>query len=161
MDQNWNEDIDAVKGRNDDLTAMVRMRYNLFRGGSDLAESKATSALYSQAKDIHMNAFRQVEEGTRLAWNAKESLAKQKVFLKEHVDASYDTVQAYMKQFGLGQWTLLDVLNTENELFEARRSYITAEYDSLLAEYRILNATGGLLNALNVQQPAEWQANNN
>ena len=61
-DQNWNEDIDAVKGRNDDLTAMVRMRYNLFRGGSDLAESKATSALYSQAKDIHLNAFRQVEE---------------------------------------------------------------------------------------------------
>ncbi len=62
VDQNWNEDIDAVKGRNDDLTAMVRMRYNLFRGGSDLAQSKATSALYSQAKDIHMNAFRQVEE---------------------------------------------------------------------------------------------------
>ena len=161
VDQNWNEDIDAVKGRNDDLTAMVRMRYNLFRGGSDLAESKATSALYSQAKDIHLNAFRQVEEGTRLAWNAKESLAKQKVFLKEHVDASYDTVQAYKKQFGLGQRTLLDVLNTENELFEARRSYITAEYDSLLADYRILNATGGLLNAMNVQQPAEWQANNN
>ena len=161
VDQNWNEDIDAVKGRNDDLTAMVRMRYNLFRGGSDLAESKATSALYSQAKDIHLNAFRQVEEGTRLAWNAKESLAKQKVFLKEHVDASYDTVQAYKKQFGLGQRTLLDVLNTENELFEARRSYITAEYDSLLADYRILNATGGLLNAMNVQPPAEWQANNN
>ncbi|MNH15218.1 hypothetical protein D3C79_748280 [compost metagenome] len=53
------------------------------------------------------------------------------------------------------------MLNTENELFEARRSYITAEYDSLLADYRILNATGGLLNAMNVQPPAEWQANNN
>ncbi|MNR17472.1 hypothetical protein D3C85_1341330 [compost metagenome] len=53
------------------------------------------------------------------------------------------------------------MLNTENELFEARRSYITAEYDSLLADYRILNATGGLLNAMNVQQPADWQANNN
>ena len=50
------------------------------------------------------------------------------------------------------------MLNTENELFEARRSYITAEYDALLADYRILNATGSLLNAFNVQQPAEWQA---
>ena len=158
VDQNWNEDIDSVKGRNDDLTAMVRMRYNLFRGGSDVAESNATSALYSQAKDIHLNAFRQVEEGTRLAWNAKESLARQKTSLKEHVDASYDTVQAYKKQFGLGQRTLLDVLNTENELFEARRTYITAEYDALFADYRILNATGSLLNAFNVQQPADWQA---
>ncbi|MGL6352043.1 MAG: TolC family outer membrane protein, partial [Aeromonas sp.] len=157
VDQNWNEDIDAVKGRNDDLTAMVRMRYNLFRGGSDVAESNATSALYSQAKDIHLNAFRQVEEGTRLAWNAKESLTQQKTFLQQHVDASYDTVQAYKKQFGLGQRTLLDVLNTENELFEARRSYITAQYDALLADYRILNATGSLLNAFSVQQPAQWQ----
>ncbi|PJG59341.1 TolC family outer membrane protein [Aeromonas cavernicola] len=158
VDQNWNEDIDAVEGRNDDLTAMIRMRYNLFRGGSDVAESNTTSALYNQSKDVHLNAFRQVEEGTRLAWNAKESLAKQKVFLKEHVDASYDTVQAYKKQFGLGERTLLDVLNTENELFEARRSYIIAEYDSLLADYRILNATGNLLNAFSVKQPEEWQA---
>ena len=83
-----------------------------------------------------------------------------KVFLKEHVDASYDTVQAYKKQFGLGQRTL-DVLNTENELFEARRSLHHGRVRLLLADYRILNATGGLLNALNVQQPAEWQANNN
>ncbi|WP_111873021.1 TolC family outer membrane protein [Aeromonas bivalvium] len=160
VDKNWNEDIDAIKGRNDDLTAMVRMRYNLFRGGSDLAESKATSALYSQAKDIHLNAFRQVEEGTRLAWNAKQSLDQQKIYLQQHVDASYDTVQAYKKQFGLGQRTLLDVLNTENELFEARRSYINAQYDSLLADYRILNATGSLLSAMQVQPPAEWQAKN-
>ncbi|MGL5304415.1 MAG: TolC family outer membrane protein [Aeromonas sp.] len=158
VDQNWNKDVNVVKGRQDDLTAMVRMRYNLFRGGSDVAETKATSALYSQAKDIHVNAFREVEEGTRLAWNAKESLAKQKTFLKEHVNASYDTVQAYKKQFGLGQRTLLDVLNTENELFEARRSYIAAEYDSLLADYRILNATGSLLNAFDVKQPTAWQA---
>ena len=159
--QTWYDDADGVKGNKDEASVMLRVRYNLYNGGADDANIQATSALYSQAKDIHLNAFRQVEEGTRLAWNAKESLAKQKVFLKEHVDASYDTVQAYKKQFGLGQRTLLDVLNTENELFEARRSYITAEYDSLLADYRILNATGGLLNALNVQQPAEWQANNN
>jgi adhesin transport system outer membrane protein len=49
------------------------------------------------------------------------------------------------------------VLNTENELFEARRSYINAEYDQLLAEYRIMNASGRLLEALRFTQPDQWQ----
>ncbi|MCT7655684.1 TolC family outer membrane protein [Oceanimonas sp. NS1] len=157
LDSNWNDDIDGVRGHNNDFTAMVRMRYNLFNGGADLARSRSTSALEMQAKDIHMNAHRQVEEGMRLAWAAYESLGRQKDFLQRHVESSYDTVDAYKKQFSLGSRTLLDVLNTENELFEARRSYINAEYDQLLAEYRIMNASGRLLEALRFTQPEQWQ----
>lgn len=157
LDSNWNDDIDGVRGHNNDFTAMVRMRYNLFNGGADLARSRSTSALEMQAKDIHMNAHRQVEEGMRLAWAAYESLGRQKDFLRRHVESSFDTVDAYKKQFSLGNRTLLDVLNTENELFEARRSYINAEYDQLLAEYRIMNASGRLLEALRFTQPDQWQ----
>lgn len=76
--------------------------------------------------------------------------------LREHVEASFGTVDAYKKQFSLGDRTLLDVLNTENELFEARRSYIDAEYDQLAAEYRIINASGQLLDALRFTRPAQW-----
>jgi adhesin transport system outer membrane protein len=160
LDKNWDDDIDGVRGHNYDFTAMVRMRYNLYNGGADVARSRSTSALEMQAKDIHMNAHRQVGEGTRLAWAAYESLGRQKDFLRQHVEASYNTVDAYKKQFSLGNRTLLDVLNTENELFEARRSYINAEYDQLLAEYRIMNATGQLLEALRFTQPEQWQAKN-
>ncbi|MGL5284972.1 MAG: TolC family protein, partial [Aeromonas sp.] len=87
-----------------------------------------------------------------------ESLEKQKEYIQQHVDASYETVQAYKKQFGLGQRTLLDVLNTENELFEARKSFITAEYDAMYADYRVMNATGNLLDAMQFKQPTEWAA---
>ena len=117
----------------------------------------STAALYSQAKEIHDNAYREVEEGTRLAWQARESLKKQKEFLQQHVESSYQTVSAYKQQFTLGQRTLLDVLNTENELFEARKSYVNANYDELFAQYRLLNAEGKLLDSLRVARPAEWQ----
>lgn len=160
LDKNWDDDIDGVRGHHDDFTAMVRMRYNLFNGGADVARSRSTSALEMQAKDIHANAQRQVDEGIRLAWAAYESLGRQKDFLRQHVESSYNTVDAYKKQFSLGSRTLLDVLNTENELFEARRSYIHAEYDQLLAEYRIMNATGQLLDALRFTQPEQWQVSN-
>ena len=156
--QNWYEDAGGDKGYSDNLSAMLRVRYNLFNGGADDARSRSTSALYSQAKDIHMNAYRQVEEGTRLAWQAKESLKSQKEFQQQHVEYSYETVRAYKQQFTLGQRTLLDVLNTENELFEARKSLIGTQYDELYAQYRILNATGTLLDSLKVKKPAEWSA---
>ncbi|WP_417614683.1 TolC family outer membrane protein [Oceanisphaera sp.] len=157
LDSNWDDDIDGVRGHNTDFAAMVRMRYNLFNGGADVARSRATSALEMQAKDIQMNAHRQVDEGMRLAWAAYESLGRQKDFLRQHVESGFKTVDAYKKQFSLGNRTLLDVLNTENELFEARRSYINAEYDQLLAEYRIMNASGQLLDALRFTRPEQWQ----
>lgn len=154
--QSWYEDASGDAGYSDELSAMLRVRYNLFNGGADDARSRSTSALYSQAKDIHMNAYRQVEEGTRLAWQARESLQNQKQFQQQHVEYSYETVRAYKQQFTLGQRTLLDVLNTENELFEARKSLISTQYDELFAQYRILNATGTLLDSLKVQKPTEW-----
>ncbi|WP_409422403.1 TolC family outer membrane protein [Pseudaeromonas sp. ZJS20] len=155
--QSWYEDADGIKGSSEEGRAMLMVRYNLFNGGADTARSRSTSALQSQAKDIHLNAYRQVEEGTRLAWAARDSLLQQKEFFRKHVDSSYDTVQAYKKQFTLGKRTLLDVLNTENELFEARRSYINADYDELYAEYRIMNATGRLLDSLRVTKPEQWK----
>ncbi len=155
--QSWYDDANGVEGSSDELSAMLRVRYNLFNGGADDARSASTAALASQAKDIHMNAYREVEEGTRLAWQARESLTKQKGYMQQHVESSNQTVKAYKQQFTLGQRTLLDVLNTENELFEARKNYIGAEYDELQAQYRVLNATGKLLDSLRVAKPANWQ----
>ena len=154
--QTWYDDADGVKGNKDEASVMLRVRYNLYNGGADDANIQATSALYSQAKDIHMNAYRQAEEGTRLAWKAMQTLRSQKEYQQQHVEYSYETVRAYRQQFTLGQRTLLDVLNTENELFEARSSLVTTQYDELYAQYRILNATGVLLDSMKVQKPAEW-----
>lgn len=155
--QSWYDDANGAEGNSDELSAMLRVRYNLFNGGADDARSASTAALASQAKDIHMNAYREVEEGTRLAWQARESLKQQKGYMQQHVESINQTVKAYKQQFTLGQRTLLDVLNTENELFEARKNYIGADYDELQAQYRILNATGKLLDSLRVVKPDNWQ----
>ena len=155
--QTWYDDADGIEGNRDEMSAMLRVRYNLFNGGADSARSDSTSALYAQAKEIHDNAYRQVEEGTRLAWQAREALKQQKEYLQQHVESSYQTVSAYKQQFTLGQRTLLDVLNTENELFEARKNYVNADYDELFAQYRLLNAEGKLLDSLRVARPDEWK----
>lgn len=146
--------IDGVKGHNGDLTAMFRMRYNLLNGGRDSARKKETAYLINQAKEIRNNTHRQVEESVRLSWNALETVNSQMDFFKLHVNSSEKSRDAYQQQFGLGQRTLLDLLDSENEVFISRQALVNAEYDQLFAMYRIINSMGGLLEMMQVQLPA-------
>nr|WP_319593234.1 TolC family outer membrane protein [Shewanella donghaensis] len=170
LNGNWNNDVNGedgygtgstldphVNGYSNDLVGMVRVKYNLFAGGKDLSREKEAAYKINEAKEIRQRAHRQVVEGVHLSWNAYEMLAPQKQFIRDHVIASKDTQVAYSQQFNLGQRSLLDLLDTENELFQARKDYLQTEFDETIAKYRLLNATGQLLNSLRVTRPDIWQ----
>ncbi|MDD1781213.1 TolC family outer membrane protein [Enterovibrio sp. ZSDZ35] len=154
--QNWTNDANGVEESVDEFSAMLRVRWNLYNGGSDQANTKRSAYQLNKSKDIFDNASRLLKESTRLAWSAYELTEEQKKYLADHVDAASETVIAYEKQFKIGRRTLLDLLNTENELFEARRSYLDAHYANINAKYRVLNSTGTLLDALRIDVPQEW-----
>ncbi|ARD24038.1 MULTISPECIES: TolC family outer membrane protein [Shewanella] len=170
LNGNWNNNLDGedgygtgttldpyVNGYSNDLVGMVRVKYNLFSGGKDLAREKEAAYKINEAKEIRQRAHRQVVEGVHLSWNAYEMLAPQKRYIRDHVIASKDTQVAYAQQFNLGQRSLLDLLDTENELYQARQDYLQTEYDETIAKYRLLNATGQLLDSLRVTRPDIWQ----
>jgi len=160
VDANFNNDLDGTDGHSDDVTAMVRFSYNLYSGGKDKALAKETAYKITEASEINRSVHRQITEGFTLAWNAHELLGLQMQYIKEHVIASKDSQAAYEQQFKLGQRSLLDLLDTENELFEARKEFVNAEFDEIVTQYRLLNATGQLLDSLRVTRPAVWQGEN-
>jgi len=148
-DASWNTDIDGIAGRNDDQVLAIRMRYNLYRGGADKARRKQTSYLLEESKDVRNSTLRQVIEGIRLSWSAHQSISAQMPYLKQHVDAADATKKAYEEQFNLGQGrTLLDLLNTENEVVESKRNLIQAISDQKLAKIRVRHSIGNLLQSL-------------
>ncbi len=146
----WNKNLDGVSGKNEDLTAMVRMRWNLFKGNNDKARKKETAHLINEAMDVRSRAVRQAEEGIRLSWASYEATGSQLDYLQKHVDASKATRKAYSKQFGIGQRSLLDLLDTENEVFESSKAHLTADYTHLFSQYRILTGMGTLLEAIGI-----------
>lgn len=150
-DRTWNEDIDGIEGTNEDWVIALRLRYNLYNGGSDNARKKQTAYLIEEAKQIRSTTKRQVEEGMRLSWNAYEYTQKQLSFLTTYSDSVVSTREAYRKQFNIGKRSLLDLLNTENELLEAKSNYLNASYDQLYSLYRIAQAEGGLVNKLGIK----------
>lgn len=144
VERTWNNDIDGIDNINEDFVAAVRMKYNLFNGGKDLNRVRETVELVNQAKEIRNRTHRQVIESTKLSWNSYTAASSQLTFLEKHQQAMSKTRDAYVKQFNIGQRTLLDLLDTENELFEAERAYVDAQYDKVFAQYRILAVMGDL-----------------
>jgi len=148
-----NNDLDGFDGHNNDVTAMFRLRYNLLNGGNDVARRQETAYLINQASEIRNNTQREVEQGVSLAWNALVTVNRQMEYFQTHVTSSENSRDAYKQQFSLGQRTLLDLLDSENEVFVARQALANAQYDQLFAMYRVLNSMGILLQSLNVEAP--------
>lgn len=166
LSANHNHNIDGedgwgvngdVGGENNEVQAMVRFTYNIFAGGKDEAYAKETAYKTNEAEELNRDAHREVTEGFILSWNAFEQLNKQMKYIKMHVIASKDTQKDYKQQFTLGQRSLLDLLDTENELYQARRDFLDAEMTEITAQYRILHAMGRLVEALRVTRPNTWK----
>jgi len=149
-----NENLDGIPGENNDAQAMIRGRYN-FTGGKDIARRQETVYQLQQAREIRNRTHRQVTESMKLSWHAYETAKGQLQYLKTHVDASHQALLAYRKQFNIGQRTLIDLLDQENEVFRANINYVTGQRDLAFASYRILAGTGELLWALDVELPKQ------
>ena len=150
LGRTWNNNLDGVTGSNEDTTAMLRVRFNLLNGGADLARKNQTAQLLEESKEVKNSTQRQVIESIRLSWNAYNAAKSQLGYLQMHNDSSKKTRDAYKKQFEIGKRTLLDLLDTENEYFEAKRAYIKGNYDKLFSQYRIMAGMGMLNNTIGV-----------
>lgn len=147
--------LDGEEGHNNEWQAMLRMRYNLFAGGSNKAELEAKSYEANQALDIRNNALRQLNEELGLSWNALNNARDQLPIARQYVDYSTRVREAYQKQFTIGERTLLDLLDSENELFTANRRYVDVRYTEEYSMYRVLGSMGYLLKSQHVVAPHE------
>jgi outer membrane protein, adhesin transport system len=125
-------------------SAMLRLNYNLFRGGLDSATVKESMGLASQSQQALDRELRDLKERVEQTW-ARYTMAQDRVrFLKKHVAVSKKVTASYHDQFKVGKRTLLDVLNSENELFSAKNSLLNEKLNFAKAVYQMLAAIGNL-----------------
>lgn len=133
--------------------AQLVLSYNLFRGGADQARVRQTMAQSYAARDVRDYTCRNLQQDLSVTWNNIMRLRAQMPYLQEHERATARVRIAYMQQFQIGERSLLDVLDTENELFDSRRALTNAMYDLKQAEYRWLSLSHHLLPAISLSQP--------
>lgn len=153
-----NRDIDGVRGLSSDQFAMLRLRYNLYRGGADEARVREAEARMDEALANVSKVKNDAQRDLRQAWDTLVEDRARMPQLGRYVAASNEVVIAYRAQFSIGQRTMLDVLNAENELFTAKSSLYSGLSVITAGELRVLAAVGRLLDALGVALPASAEA---
>lgn len=131
----------------------LMLTYPLYRGGADSARIRQTAAQSYAAVDVRDYTCRNVQQELSIAWNNIQRLRQQLPFLREHELSTSKVRVAFQQQFGIGQRSLLDLLDTENELFDARRALLNAEFDLKKAEYYWLTLSNQVLPTLGLAQP--------
>ncbi|MDF2642736.1 MAG: type secretion outer membrane protein TolC [Pseudomonas sp.] len=150
-----NDNLQGEEGHDNQWRAAVVMNYNLFNGNRDKSRMRSNAYKTGQAMDIRNNALRMLNENMALAWNAMANARLQTPVAREYVETTTRVRAAYQDQFGLGQRTLLDLLDSENELYNAGRRYTEVRYTEELAMYRVLASEGELLRKQRIVLPAE------
>ena len=150
-----NDDTDGTIGANDDETAVVRMTYNLYRGGADKARINEAQAREFAARETVRSVQRSVTEDVTLVWNELEDILVRLQYLETHVKSTNEVLKVYNEQLSLGKRTLLDLLDVQNELLRANVAYLTGEYTALLASYRVSASTGRLLDTMGLDSAAD------
>ncbi len=160
LDQRWEDDLDRIDSEREYWSALGRVRYNLFNGWRDQGRKAETLEQVSEAREIRNNTERQVVESMRLSWMAYMSVLDRIDYLRNYITSARSTAEAYAKQFDIGKRTLLDVLDAEAEAINAQVDFVDAEFDGVFSQYRILNATGQLVDSFGLKWPEEAMVSN-
>jgi len=134
---------------------MVRVRWNLFRGGIDRAARQEALFRLTESKNRRYRSVLESQQEMRRSWFELEAARDSIEALEDSRDFNRSTLGAYEQQFEVAQRTLLDVLDAENELFTSEGQLITAQTNEQLASYRILAVGGVLLETLGVSAPEQ------
>lgn len=128
----------------------LALTYNLYNGGANRAAIRRSLEEVNQARDQRDQACVDLRQSTQVAFNDSRRLTEQLMSLEQHRRASDKVRIAYSEQFNIGQRTLLDVLDAENEFFQASRAHVSALSELTIARARTLSAMGKLLPALDI-----------
>lgn len=148
-------DLGGIEGRDRSASALVVMNWNLYRGGGDVARVREFKHRHQQAKEERSVAARQLENDVRQTWASMVSAGERAKEFSSQAAANGEVVRAYKDQFSLDRRTLLDVLDSQNELFVSRSNTINAEFLEIFSVFRLLALKGALLPTLGVAYPQE------
>lgn len=150
--------VDGVTGLREQNIAEVVLSYNLFNGGADVARQVVYAERRNQALDLRDKACRDIRQTLSIAYNEVQRLQAQRSSIDQQVTAIEKTRDAYKAQFNIGQRSLLDLLDTENELLNARRTAVNADIDIDQAFLRTQAGIGSLLEFLGLKRIDENEA---
>lgn len=148
------EELDGTPGRNDELKAMVVLRWQLYAGGTKRARIGELAEREAEKVAEYDILMRELEQAVGIAWARYSKGQAQINALRAQVVQNKKVIASYQDEYDANKRSLLDVLDAENTSFGNEFALSNARAIQLFAGYQLLAHMGNLLDKLGIQRPA-------
>lgn len=122
----------------------ANLRVPLYQGGGEYARVRQTKHTVRQRREDLESTYRAVREEVTDAWQTMMTATATIGSISEQVRAAEIALEGSRQEALVGQRTVLDVLDQEQDLFQAELDLVRAQRAQIIAGYRLKAAIGQL-----------------
>ncbi len=145
---NYQNELEHISPENLHGKALVVLKWNLYNGGINRARVSEARYRASEARALTYAAGLDIERNLRMAWNAMVAGRARAAALSRQLAANRRSLAIEKRQFEAGTRTLLDILDTQNEIFASETALANERTSSRYHAWKVLALSGRLLPAL-------------
>ena len=142
VQKSWQQTITQVKQFNASATAQANVP--IYQGGAEYSLIRQSKETLEQQRLVLDQVRDQARADLVTAWGQLVAGKAQVLAAKSQVDASELAYLGTTKEAQVGQRTVIDILNAQQTVVNARVALVTAEHDRVVASYAVLSAIGRL-----------------
>lgn len=139
---------EEIGGELTDARAMMRASWDIALGGGDFARVRKAKADYAQNQARAAEKTREIERDIKLAYAEMETAKKQYDLAVEREKITTDLLDAYNVQFEGAKVRLLQLMQSENQVFGTKLDKMDADFRVTAAQVAVLASAGRLQETL-------------
>jgi outer membrane protein len=143
----------SVRGT-DQASVIGQLNQPIYDGGTAASQTRQAKEVASQSRLVLEQVRNQARTAAISAWVANEGAKIAVSAAESEVRAATVALAGVQKEAAGGQRTTVDVLNSQQDLIQAKARLIGAQRDRVIASYTLLSAIGRLdVKTLNLNTP--------
>ena len=124
--------------------ATLNLQIPLYQAGQVTSRVREAKQQASQRRIQIAEARKRAQQEAQSAWARLQAARAERREIEEQVQAARAALAGVEQELQVGSRTVLDVLDAEQELFNAEVDRVRARRDLIVAAYRVYSATGQL-----------------
>ena len=137
-------DNSGTEGTRRDMSVVLQANWDLFTGFSTRSNVAQASFDYAASRDTYDFTIRKTIENVRLSWQKVKTARERLALLENAVNIASEVFESRKKLRTAGKETVINVLDAETEISNARINFSSASFDEREAVYGLLLAMGRL-----------------
>lgn len=137
-------DSTSEESRVDTYEAKLTLTVPIYQSGAVYSRLREAKQLVGEQRQLIDKARRDAVQSSTQAWESLQTARAQIDSFKTQIKSSEVALEGVQREASVGSRTVLDILDAEQELLDAKVSMVRAERDEVVATFKLKEAIGKL-----------------